>query len=41
VPLCTRSSFADLGATVAAYFGRRAAEGESFLDEVRGAEPRT
>jgi len=39
VPLCTRSSFADLGATVAAYFGRRAAEGESFLDEVRGAGP--
>jgi phosphopentomutase len=35
VPLRTRSSFADLGATVAAYFGIRAAEGKSFLDEVR------
>jgi phosphopentomutase len=36
VPLRTRSSFADLGATVAAYFGLRAAEGKSFLDEVTG-----
>jgi phosphopentomutase len=36
VPLGTRSSFADLGATVAAYFGLRAAEGKSFLDEVTG-----
>jgi phosphopentomutase len=35
-PLGTRSSFADLGATVAAYFGLRAAEGKSFLDEVTG-----
>jgi phosphopentomutase len=36
VPLRTRSSFADLGATVAAYFGLRADEGKSFLDEVTG-----
>jgi len=36
VPLGTRPTFADLGATVAEYFGLRAAEGESFLDEVRG-----
>jgi phosphopentomutase len=36
VPLGTRPSFADLGATVAAYFGLAAAEGKSFLDEVRG-----
>jgi phosphopentomutase len=36
VPLRTRSSFADLGATVAAYFGLRASEGKSFLDEVTG-----
>jgi phosphopentomutase len=35
VPLRTRSSFADLGATVAAYFGLRADEGKSFLGEVR------
>jgi phosphopentomutase len=36
VPLGTRASFADLGATVAAYFGLRASEGEGFLAEVRG-----
>jgi len=36
VPLGTRPSFADLGATAAAYFGLAAAEGKSFLDEVRG-----
>jgi phosphopentomutase len=36
VPLGTRPTFADLGATVAEYFGLRAAEGESFLEEVRG-----
>ena len=36
VALRTRSSFADLGATVAEYFGLRAAEGKSFLDEVTG-----
>jgi phosphopentomutase len=34
VALGTRSSFADLGATVAGYFGLRAAEGTSFLGEV-------
>jgi phosphopentomutase len=33
-PLGTRSSFADLGASTAAYFGLRAAEGRSFLDEI-------
>jgi len=35
VPLGTRSTFADLGATTATFFGLRAAEGTSFLDEVR------
>jgi phosphopentomutase len=34
VALGTRSSFSDLGATVAGYFGLRAAEGTSFLAEV-------
>ena len=38
VPLGTRESFADLGATVAAYFGLPPGEGRSFLAEV-GAAP--
>jgi phosphopentomutase len=31
-----RSSFCDLGATVADYFGVRAPRGQSFLPAVRG-----
>jgi len=34
--LGTRSSFADLGATVAAFFGLRSRVGASFLGEVLG-----
>ena len=36
VPLGTRESFADLGATVAEYFGVEAGAGKSFLREVVG-----
>ena len=39
VPLGTRATFADLGATAAAFFGLRAAEGTSFLDEVGANRP--
>jgi len=35
VPLGTRESFADLGATVAGYFGVEPGAGRSFLEEVR------
>ena len=35
VPLGTRESFADLGATVAAFFGLEAGEGRSFLGEAQ------
>jgi phosphopentomutase len=35
VALGTRKSFADLGATVAAYFGVEAGAGTSFLGQVR------
>ena len=34
VPLGTRESFADLGATVAEFFGVEAAEGQSFLGDL-------
>ena len=39
VALGTRATFADLGATAAAYFGLCAAEGTSFLDEVGARRP--
>ena len=40
VPLGTRATFADLGATVAGYFGVAAGSGTSFLEEVAGAPVR-
>jgi phosphopentomutase len=36
VPLGTRATFADLGATVADFFGQRPEVGRSFLGEIRG-----
>jgi len=40
VPLGTRDTFADLGATVAEYFGVEAGAGRSFLREVTGPASR-